>query len=63
MGSLPPGTPFDHQITVLDVTGDIACVKVTDTSFGDDYTDLLTLIRDQGQWQITHKASFDHPKA
>ena len=63
LGSLLPGTPYAHQITVLDVTGDVACVKVTDTCFGDDYTDYLTLIRDDGQWQITHKAWFVHPKA
>ena len=60
---LPPGTPFAHTITMLDVTGNVACLKVTDTCFGDDYTDMLTLIRDQGQWQITHKAWFVHPKA
>jgi len=62
LGSLPPGTPFAFDITVLDVTGDVACLKVSDTCFGDDYTDYLTLIRDQGQWQITHKAWFVHPK-
>jgi hypothetical protein len=61
--ALPPGTPFAHTVTVLDVTGNVACLKVTDTCFGDDYTDVLTLIRDQGQWQITHKAWFVHPRA
>ena len=63
LGTLPPGTPYTSEITRIDVTGTIAFAKVTDTCFGDDYTDYLTLIRDQGQWQITHKAWFVHPKA
>jgi hypothetical protein len=63
LGSLPPGTPFVSEISVLAMTGDVALVKVTDTCFGDDYTDYLTMICDEGTWQITHKAWFVHPRA
>lgn len=63
LATQPPGTPYVAEITLMDVTGDVAMVKLTDTCFGDDYTDYLTLIRDQGQWQITHKAWFVHAKA
>jgi hypothetical protein len=46
---------------MIDQAGDIAVVKVTSRYFDDDYTDYLTLLRDQGTWLITHKAWFAHP--
>ena len=60
-GSIPRGTPFDAEITMIDVTGDIAVVKVTDTCFDNDFTDYLTLSKFEGGWQIVAKAWFVHP--
>lgn len=59
---LPPETPYAADLTLIDLTGDVAVAKVTNTCFGDDYTDYLTLIRHDGAWQITHKAWFCHPQ-
>ena len=61
--TLAPGTPYSAGLTFVDVTGDMAMAKVTGRYLGDDYTDFLTLIKDSGQWQITHKAWFAHPTA
>lgn len=55
-----PGTPFKHDITFIDVTGDMAVAKVTDECFGTSWTDYLTLIRHEGRWQIVMKAFYDH---
>ena len=63
LATLPPGTPYTAEITLVDVTGDVALVKVTNTCFGNDYTDYLTLVKSQTHWQITHKAWFTHPKS
>lgn len=62
LATLPAGTPYAAALVSIDITGDIAVVKVTNTCFGDDYTDYLTLIKTDGRWQITHKAWFTHPK-
>lgn len=58
---LADGTPYQSVIDMIDRAGDIAVVKVTSRYFDDDYTDYLTLLRDEGAWQITHKAWFAHP--
>lgn len=63
LATLPRGTPFVSQIEMIDVTGDVAVVKVTDTCFGDDYTDYLTLTKTEGAWRILSKAWFVHPAA
>ena len=49
--------------SLIDITGDIAVVKVTDECFGTVWTDYLTLIRHEGQWQIVMKAFFNHADA
>ncbi len=54
------GTPFVHDIVLVDVTGDMAIVKVTDECFGSSWTDYLTLIRHEGSWQIVMKAFYHH---
>lgn len=56
LGPLPRGTPYAAEVLSVDVTGDVAVVKLTDTCFGDDYTDFLMLIRDMGRWQIMAKS-------
>jgi hypothetical protein len=56
----PAGTPIRSHIAMIDITGDIAMVKVTDDCFGTTWTDYLTLIRHEGRWQIVMKAFYDH---
>ncbi len=58
---LPDGTPYQADIAVIDVTGDIAVAKAACPYHGAHYTDYLTLLKDEGVWQITHKAWFAHP--
>lgn len=57
---LPPGTPYPAEFRSIEVVGDMAVVKVTDTCFGTTWTDFLTLIRHDGVWQIVMKAFYDH---
>lgn len=56
----PPGSPIKSNIAFIDITGDMAIAKVTDDCFGTSWTDYLTLIKHDGQWQIVMKAFFDH---
>lgn len=56
----PDGSPLTFDITLIDLTGDIAVVKVTDDCFGTTWTDYLTLIKDQVKWQIVMKAFYNH---
>jgi hypothetical protein len=55
-----PGTPYEARIVSIDMTGDVAVVKVENTCFGTSFTDYLTLIRVGDRWQIVMKAFFDH---
>jgi hypothetical protein len=57
---IPAGTPYVSAIAMVDITGDTAVAKVTDDCFGTSFTDYLTLIKDQGRWQIVNKAFYDH---
>jgi hypothetical protein len=61
--ALPPGTPYRSDIVSIDVTGDIAVVKLEDACFGTTFTDYLTLIKHEETWQIVMKAFFDHANA
>ncbi len=54
------GTPYRSEILSIDVTGDIAAIKVSDDCFGTSWTDYLTLIRHDGVWQIVMKAFYNH---
>jgi hypothetical protein len=56
----PDGSALKFNVSMIDVTGDIAIVKVTDDCFGTTWTDYLTLIKDNGKWQIVMKAFYDH---
>ena len=60
---LPPGTPYHFDMVSIDMTGDVAVVKVEDDCFGTSFTDYLTLIKHQNRWQIVMKAFFDHANA
>ncbi len=55
-----PATPYLSNIKSIDVTGDIAAVKLSDDCFGTTWTDYLTLIKHDGKWQIVMKAFYDH---
>lgn len=57
---LADGTPYRSEIVSIGITGDIAAVKLTDDCFGTSWTDCLTLIKHDGQWQIVMKAFYDH---
>lgn len=61
--ALPAGTPYRSEIISIDIIGDIAVVKVEDDCFGTTFTDCLTLIQHENQWQIVMKAFFDHANA
>ena len=56
----PSGSPIRYDIPMIDITGDIAVVKVKDDCFGTMWTDYLTLIKHDGNWQIVMKAFYDH---
>jgi hypothetical protein len=43
------------RITALEVTNDIASVKVVEDCPGSRYTDYLSLVRFGGRWQIVNK--------
>lgn len=58
--AIPEGSPYDYDILSIDITGDVAVVKVADACFGTTFTDYLTMIKHEGQWQIVMKAFFDH---
>ena len=45
----------DLRIAALEVTGDIATVKVIEDYPGSRYTDYLALVRFDGQWRIVNK--------
>ena len=55
-----PDTPIAHDVSLIDITGDIAIVKVTDACFGTVWTDYLTLMKHDGRWIIIMKAFYDH---
>ncbi len=58
-----PGTPYAARVVSVDMTGDVAVVKVTNESLGTSFTDYLTLIRVEDRWRIVMKAFFDHADA
>jgi hypothetical protein len=49
------GEPFDMKIISIEITGQIAVVKVEDLYRGFYFTDYLSLVETEGQWQIVNK--------
>ena len=45
----------DLKVAALEVTNDVAAVKVVETYPSSRYTDYLSLVRIAGQWQIVNK--------
>jgi hypothetical protein len=50
------GEAFEGNIVSVDVTGDAACVKVSELYRGLRFTDYLSLVRVEGRWLIVAKA-------
>ena len=61
-GGPPPGTPYFAEIVAIDVTGDIAMVKLVDDYLGSRFTDYLTMLKHEGGWVIVHKAYYERPR-
>ena len=59
-GGPPPGTPYRAAIVSIDISGDIASVKVTNDYLGTSFTDYLTMLKHQGRWRIVNKVFYDH---
>ncbi|AML52808.1 nuclear transport factor 2 family protein [Falsihalocynthiibacter arcticus] len=59
----PPRIPYDAEIISIDMTGDIAVVKVEDDCFGTTFTDYFSLIKSEGRWQIVMKIFLGHANA
>jgi hypothetical protein len=57
---LPRGAEISWNVEFIDITGDIAVAKLTDSCFGSTWTDYLTFIKHEGQWQIVMKAFYEH---
>ena len=55
-----PGSAYPAEFQMIDITGDMAMVKLSDDCFGYSWTDYLTLIRHEGEWQIVMKAFYGH---
>ena len=55
------GEAYDMRIVSVDVTGDVALVKVEDLYLGLRFTDYLTLYEKDGGWIIIHKAFYHQP--
>lgn len=55
---LKDGAPYTSTIASIDLTGDVAVVKVTDTWANARFTDYLTMAKDQGTWRIINKAFY-----
>jgi hypothetical protein len=55
---IAPGTAYESSIASVEITGDIAIVKVTDTWAGSRFTDYLTMAKDKGAWRIINKAFY-----
>ena len=61
-GGPAAGTPYFAEIIAIEVTGDLAMVKLVDDYLGNRFTDYLTFLRHDGRWRICHKAFFEHPR-
>lgn len=59
-GALPQNSEYYARILSIDVTGDMAVVKLEDDYLGSRFTDYLTLMRFGDAWLIINKAFFNH---
>lgn len=59
-GSAPANEPYYWEILSADVTGDMALIKLTDDYLGVRFTDFLSLLNEDGSWQIVNKTFYAH---
>ncbi len=57
------GEEYDMRIVSTDITGAVAVVKVADLYQGLRFTDYLTLLKNDGNWQIINKAFHHDPES
>jgi len=59
-----PATDLQARIANIDVEGTIATARVElDNWTGHRFTDMFTLLKTDGQWQIVNKVFYLHPEA
>ena len=56
------GEEYNMKLVSLDLTENMAMVKVRDFYLGSWFTDYLSLLKIQGQWLIIHKSFHHEPK-
>ncbi|KQV84265.1 nuclear transport factor 2 family protein [Rhizobium sp. Root1220] len=59
-GAAAPGTQPHLDIQMLDIIGDAATVKVSDSFAGMRFTDYLSMLKIQGRWTIVNKLFYLH---
>lgn len=59
-GPAPAGSEPVWDVVTLDITGDTAVVKITDEFAGLRFTDTLSLLKREGNWQIVNKIYYLH---
>jgi hypothetical protein len=59
-GALPHRTSVYAEIVSIDVTNDVAAVKVVDDFQGSRFTDYLTLLKAEEGWKIVSKVFHNH---
>jgi len=56
------GEAYDMKIVSMDITENVACVKVADMYMGLRFTDYLSLLKIEGNWVIVNKIFHHEPK-
>ncbi|QIE48016.1 nuclear transport factor 2 family protein (plasmid) [Pseudohalocynthiibacter aestuariivivens] len=57
---LSPGAVYEAEFEMVDITGTAAVAKFRVVCFGENFTDYLSLIKDDGKWTIVMKIFVDH---
>ncbi len=55
--------PFDCRVEEISLVGDTAVVKVGNYSYGEWYTDYLSMVNCDGEWRIVAKVFYSHPSS
>jgi hypothetical protein len=59
-----PATELTHEITAIDIQETIATVRVECHNWGGHrFTDMFTLLKTDGEWEIISKVFYLHPEA
>jgi hypothetical protein len=56
----PVGSPYVAELLSIEITGDVAIAKLSDSCFETAFTDYLVMLKEDGRWQIVTKAYFAH---